>query len=111
MKLYQIIMKVPDNFVPDEMQMTAISPAGTVEICTEGFIGPLNFIECEETAPEAADDEVVAESSCEEAKESVETENETTEEAEEYVEETASEEDVEALEEETSEETSETDPE
>lgn len=46
MKLYQIIMKVPDDFVPEEMQLTASSKY-KVEICSEGFIGPESFVEAE----------------------------------------------------------------
>lgn len=37
MKLYQIVMEVPDDFVPEEMELTA-SFDGDVNICCEGFL-------------------------------------------------------------------------
>ena len=54
MKLYQIIMKVPDDFVPEEMQLTA-SFKDVIEICSEGFIGPESFIEVEEESAKEFD--------------------------------------------------------
>lgn len=46
MKLYQIIMAVPDDFVPEEMTLSASSKF-EVSVCSEGFIGPKSFVECE----------------------------------------------------------------
>lgn len=51
MKLYQIIMKVPDNFVPEDMELIA-NCSETVEVCSEGFIGPASFTEVEAEFPD-----------------------------------------------------------
>lgn len=47
MKLYQIIMEVPDNFNPDEMELRA-SCDKEIKISSEGFIGP----ECISVGPQ-----------------------------------------------------------
>lgn len=38
-------MKVPDNFVPEDMHMEAYFDGGDIELCNEGFIGPENLIQ------------------------------------------------------------------
>lgn len=49
MKLYQVIFKVPDNFEPDKLELSASSDFD-VEVCSEGFISSSCFAECEESA-------------------------------------------------------------
>lgn len=49
MKLYQIIMTVPDDFNPEEVELRAHSKM-PIKIATEGFVGPFKMIEC---APDA----------------------------------------------------------
>lgn len=51
MRLYQLILKVSDDFVPEEMELTASTDA-QVEILDEGFIGTKSFAECEEVVSE-----------------------------------------------------------
>lgn len=48
MRLYQIIMKVPDDFAPDEMTLSATYSEGDIDICSEGFVGDMKLVECEE---------------------------------------------------------------
>lgn len=62
MRLYQIIFKVPDNFNPDQMQLSASSKFN-MEVCGEGFIGHTTFAECEETKPDAIAQETKDDSS------------------------------------------------
>ena len=38
-------MKVPDDFIPEDMHMEAYFDGGTIEVCNEGFIGPENLIQ------------------------------------------------------------------
>lgn len=45
MRLYQMVMKVPDNFVPEELHVSAYFAGGDIELCNEGFIGPENLIQ------------------------------------------------------------------
>lgn len=73
MRLYQIIMKVPDDFVSDNMELKAVYD-GPIDICSEGFIGDLRMVECEDNVvedssfPEHVQPEVIqdAEIQCEE---------------------------------------------
>lgn len=44
MRLYQIIMKVPDDFISDDMQLSA-QYKDPVEIYHEGFIGDITLTE------------------------------------------------------------------
>lgn len=54
MRLYQIIMKVPDDFNSDDLQLSA-QYKDPIEICSEGFIGPPRMVECVNDATEDAE--------------------------------------------------------
>lgn len=45
MKLYQLILIVPDDFNPDEMELK-VECGKPVNLASEGFIGPEKIVEC-----------------------------------------------------------------
>lgn len=55
MRLYQMVMKVPDNFVPEELHVSAYFAGGDIELCNEGFIGPVNLVQFSNAPLETAD--------------------------------------------------------
>lgn len=60
MKLYQIIMEVPDDFIPEEMQLTG-SYKAPIEVYSEGFIGSASFVKCTEEHLEPTSEVAAAE--------------------------------------------------
>lgn len=50
-----MVMKVPDNFVPEEMHVSAYFAGGDIELCNEGFIGPANLVQFDNAPLESAD--------------------------------------------------------
>ena len=57
MKLYQLILAVPDDFNPDELQLK-VECNKHIELASEGFIGPEKIVVCDpdtEIPQQAAD--------------------------------------------------------